>query len=86
MLVSAYKTNQMYLKSQSFEHEREPMVSSQEAFKPMVFIEDLNFKNGGEKLEDDQRDGYYSKTKFNVYLKAISKTIILVEKLGIQSN
>jgi len=66
MLVSAYKTNQMCLQSKSFEHEREPMVSSQEAFKPMVFIEDLNFKNGGKKLEDDQRDGYYSKNKFNV--------------------
>lgn len=54
MLVSAYKTNKpnfkMCLKSKSFEHEREPTVSSQEAFKPMVFTEDLNFKNGGRKI------------------------------------
>lgn len=57
MLVSAYKTNKpnfkMCLKSKSFEHEKEPTVSSKEAFKPMVFTEDLNFKNGGRKLESD---------------------------------
>lgn len=44
-----------------------------------MFTEDLN---GGKKLEDDQRNKYYSKNKFNKYLKAISKTIILVENQG----
>lgn len=47
MLVPIYKTNQIFknrLKSKFIEHTREPMVSPQRAFKPMVVTEDVNFK------------------------------------------
>lgn len=52
----------------------------------MVFTEDLNFKNRGKKTGGYSKRQLYSKNKFNVYLKTINKTIILVENLRLQSN
>lgn len=49
--ASLCKTNKkkffLSLKSKFIQHTREPMVSSQRAFKPMVVTEDVNFKNEG---------------------------------------